>query len=183
MAMLRAIGKFFVGTVALVGGVATGGVASLFLQIYRWIKGWTSDRRHLNSIEIQVMKPFFPTLDLEKVRLFENSWLPAPLSRIAMVLGSDVYCGRSFRLCSLDRGASDARLLAHELVHVRQQEGGLFPIFCVLYAANLLTFSSGVFTDYEGEAEDFGDQNREEIEEQRIKACAAEEVLRTATES
>ena len=174
MAMLRAIGKLLVGTVALVGGVATGGVASLFLQIYRWIKGWTSDRRHLNSVELKVMQPFFPTLDLENVRLFENSRLMAPPDRVAMVLGSDIYCKRRFRLCSLDRGASDARLLAHELVHVRQQEGGLFPIFCVLYAANLITFSSGVFTDYEGEAEGFVDENREEIEQQRINACAAE---------
>jgi hypothetical protein len=172
--MLSRIGRVFVGTVALLGAVATGGVASLFLQIYRWVKGWASDRRHLNSIELQVMQPFFPTLDLEKVRLFENSWLLAPPNRVAKVLGSDVYCGRTFRLCSLDRGASDARLLAHELVHVRQQEAGLFPVFCVLYAANLLTFSTGVFTDYEGEAEDFVDENREAIEELRMKACAAE---------
>ncbi len=74
-------------------------------------------RRRTPMPALDRLRPFFPDLPLERVRLRLGAHLPIAKNMSAITLGWTVYLRQS----ELDLGRfQDIELLAHELVHVRQ---------------------------------------------------------------
>lgn len=96
--------------------------------------------KHLSDCAKEILKPYFPDINLEAVELV--SALPgwanmAPIDVGAITLENTIY----YKPGSLSGDATGLAAIAHELVHVQQQSSGLFPFlrrYVRDYTRNLL---------------------------------------------
>ena len=93
---------------------------------------WTNrrrPRRALSSREREILEPFFPALDLKRVRLIEDAHIWGIRSIAGITFGRRVYL--SGRIDSTS--PIDLSLLLHELRHVEQYARRTQPLFAICY--------------------------------------------------
>lgn len=142
----------------------TGGI-SIYL-VAKAVTGITNinvGRQGLNAKTKNIMRPLFPDLDLERIRLRPGSTLPANwfgsrLKYIAITFGYTIYCtGKEMQSTN-----KNLNVIMHELVHTDQirRRGNSETRFATDYGKGYLTAGNYRRNPLEEEAFDFVNLHR-----------------------
>ena len=165
-------------------GKVVGCAAGVAVWIDLWLFMLAKKRRKRLSHRVKrIMAEFFPQVNMEKVRIRTNTWLPGKAD--GMTLNYNIYFRGDFHECAVREVTADATvvtlkkadlftynmaLLFHEMVHVQQyQELGWFWFACE-YGTGVASEAEPVWAEVDASGRTAA--NRELLLERVKEECA-----------